>query len=218
MNQKGFSTVLIVLAVLVLVMVSGTAYYLGSMRNSTINQSPLPSSTLNPTFTAKEVNSDKANLYKDNYLKVQFNYPGELSLNSLEAEKSDPRSIIYIARNPTKERQEVINYVVKCNKDNRVDPAGICVEGIIADLDIYIFKDTFDPVTYMNEESNEQCQKEKFGGKTIYSCITAGLDGKETYRYSVYLDSPRIKMMIDTRDKINNQEIIKIIIDSFRVQ
>ena len=136
----------------------------------------------------------------------------------MEAEEGDPRSIIYVAKNPTKERQEAIGYVVKCNKDNRVDLSGLCVEGIIADLDIYILNDTFDSVTYKDEETNKQCQKARADEKTIYSCITSSLDGKETYRYSVYLDSPRIKMMIDTRDRVKNQEIIMTIIGSFRAQ
>lgn len=217
MKEKGFGSVFIILAVL-LVLMAGTVYYFGFKQNVAKVEQSTPITTLKPTNTPAVVNVNKKNLYKDNYLKVQFNYPDGLSLNFLEAEVRDPRSIIYIAKNPTEERQKTIDYVVKCNRNNRIDPAGVCVEGIVADLDIYIFEESFSPASYKNEESNKKCQKSQIESKTIYSCTTSGPDGKETYRYSVYLGKPRIKMMIDTKDRNSNQEIIKTIIESFSIQ
>jgi hypothetical protein len=223
-RQKGFAPVII----LILVALIGIAglYFLGEQKKT----STTPTSITQPSTNNSEPNLTPVDYSKpdqklntgtfiDKYLGISFNYLTGYKIYSLEATDKDPTTYVYLPKNPGKETESNIQYLINCIKDNRVEPVGMCNESYSDYPVILITKKAIANHIYP-ELKNKNCDKTKEETKTVFSCATGNLDGSPAYVYSTYIESgdETYNLSVSSTDIKEYATLINVVISTFKLK
>lgn len=234
-NEKG--NFILIAGIIALVLLVGVgAFYLGTLGNSPVTQVPqpttVPESSPTPTPSSNSLilfsqlsnntQNEEVEAFSDNLLKVSFSYPNKYFSQSFKADEKNLYAGIFFLKERDAEKEKYITYAVDCELDNRQDPAGVCRESIVGDLEVSINLASKVP-DYDEDKSStyNQCQKETINGnKIIYSCSAQlSVDPKDKgMRYSLYLvsDTPKV-IRISTREPLTSSDLIRSIVNSAKV-
>ncbi len=232
-NEKG--SLLIAGIIALVLLVGGGGYYFGMLRSSPVTRvsqsttAPEPSTIFSPSnsltlysrLSNNSLNEEMVG-FSDNLLKVSFSYPKKYFSQSFKADEKNLYAGVFFLRERNEKKEKNIAYTVNCELINRRDPAGVCREGAVGDLEVNI--NLASKVPDYDEDKNSsynQCQKETISGnKIIYSCSTQlSIDPRDKgMRYSLYLisDTPKvIKISIGKPEDFS--DLIRSIVSSAKI-
>lgn len=233
--QRGFSVILVLLGVLIVVgSLIGIVYYFGvqkqnpnpkitpDLANAPLNTKesidyhfkPFPYSQLTGSILESQLKT-----FTDSGLNISFKYSKAYSIYSINSDSKHKIASVFLLKNVTPEKEQAIQDEIYCDTDNRRNPSGVCSEGLLSDVDITVVK--VDKYPSYDEDKNYDwrvCQKEiDTKEKVIYSCREQVDAGRFGYKYYVYLDpfTEPVVLQLATLDASDSADVIKSVIDSF---
>lgn len=228
--KKGFASAIIIICIVVVFVLVGIAYHFGPTPQDNNNSSvkPLiPTDLQSKDFLpynqlSNDTTSGEVETFTDNILGVDFTFPKKYYSQSFKADGKNLYAGLFFLEKINRANEKNISSAVDCELNNRKDPAGICREGMVGDLEVSISI----PVNIPNIDEDEAsvadtCEKEAINReKILYSCLTqlsVNPEDKGT-RYTLYLtaDKPRL-ITVTTQNPLKFSELIRNIVISAKV-
>jgi len=205
----------------------GAFRFLGSKQvvesTRVVSISPTPSPIQKTVVKYSELNkidpSTTTKKFEDSLLNIQFNYPSKYFSQAYVADTKNSDAGIFFVKEKDQSKEEMIQYIVDCELENRKDPSGMCREGALRDVEVLLERlDDQNDVDQL-----EQCEIEKINELTTISACPKQLSvNPEDWgvEYAVVNKSPefsKLSIHIRTRNPKEYADLIRSIVESMRV-
>ena len=223
MNQKGFTTIITLIGLVMVVLVGG-AFFLATAPKPSPSVPSLSDSLILYSHLSKSAQDQSMEEFSDPILRVSLSYPKKYFSQSFKADEKNLNAGIFFLKERAAEKEALIRNVIDCILNNRKDPTGICRESNMGDLEVSINKVARVP-NYDEDKSSGyaefQCEREIIDdNRIIYSCLTQlSVDPKDKgMRYSLYLTEGAAKVIkVSTRKPEEFSDLITSVVNSAKI-
>ena len=216
-NKKDRNILVILLCVAIILLLF---FVFQKNKTMTYNQGlEIPPPSIPYTQLPSSVNPGQLETFTDNLLKTSFKYPKSYYPQYLKADKDELSANIFFLKNRDAEKEAAADSVIECMLTNRTDPSGLCREGYLDDIEVWISQPLNIPND--NDEDYKDCEKDVISeNKVIYSCSSQlSIDPNDWgMSYKLYLlgNSPKVISMITGKPK-DVSDLINSIVNTSRV-